>query len=44
MSQYDIKDVVFWMDPYKVHGPNGFGPSFFQHHWSMIGDQVVCVV
>ena len=32
------------MDPYKAPGLDRFGPSFFQHHWPIIGEKIVCVI
>jgi len=41
ITEHEIREVVFHMDPYKAPGPDGFGPSFFQHHWPIIGEKVV---
>lgn len=32
------------MGPHKSLGPNGFNVSFFQQHWTMVGDTVCDVV
>jgi len=32
----EIYNAVFQMDPHKAPGPDGFGASFFQDHWATI--------
>lgn len=32
------------MGSYKVHGPDGYGASFYQHHWLTFGFEVTIAV
>jgi len=38
VTDVEIYDAVFQMDPYKAPGPDGFGASFFQDHRLVIRD------
>jgi len=38
VSDEEIYNAVFQMDPHKAPGPDGFGASFFQDHWPIIKD------
>jgi len=39
-TEEDINLALSQMHPLKSPGPDGFGVSFYQHHWGTIGDQV----
>jgi len=42
MPLYDeIKNAVFDMNADGASGPDGFGGSFFQHFWDIVGVDVV---
>ena len=36
----EITDVVFFMHPDKAPGPDGMNPTFFQHYWHILGQDV----
>ena len=38
VSDDEIYNAVFQMDPHKAPGSDGFGASFFQDHWVTIKD------
>jgi len=38
VTDKEIYDAVFHMDPHKAPGPDGFGASFYQDHWVVIRD------
>jgi len=42
ITDKEIHDAVFQMDPYKAPGSDGFGASFYQDHWAIIKDPL-CV-
>jgi len=42
VTDEEIYDAVFQMDPYKAPGSDGFGASFYQDHWVVIKD-LLCV-
>ena len=44
VSEEEIHTALFQMDPYKAPGPDGFGASFYQHHWSMIKEQLCAAI
>uniref|UniRef100_A0A803Q660 Reverse transcriptase n=1 Tax=Cannabis sativa TaxID=3483 RepID=A0A803Q660_CANSA len=37
----EIKQAVFQMHPDKAPGPDGMGPGFYQHHWDVVGPDIV---
>jgi len=44
VSEEEIRTALFQMDPYKAPGPDGFGASFYQHHWSIIKEQLCAAI
>ena len=44
MSEAEIHTVIFQMDPYKAPGPDGFGASFYQQHWTIIKEQLCATI
>uniref|UniRef100_A0A803QR46 Uncharacterized protein n=1 Tax=Cannabis sativa TaxID=3483 RepID=A0A803QR46_CANSA len=40
----EIKQAIFQMHPDKAPGPDGMGPGFYQHHWDVIGPDIVHLV
>ena len=38
---HEIKNVIFSMHLDKSPGPDGMNPSFFQHFWDVIGEDVI---
>jgi hypothetical protein len=36
----EIDNALAQMHPLKSLGPDGFGVSFYQHHWEIIGEKV----
>ena len=42
VTDEEVKGVVFWMNPDKAPGPDGFSAGFFQTMWHIVGDDV-CV-
>jgi len=41
ITSTEVRDALFAMHPDKSPGPDGLSPGFFQHHWRIIGDEVV---
>jgi len=39
-TREEINSALNQMQPLKSPGPDGFGVSFFKHHWGTIGDKV----
>jgi hypothetical protein len=44
ITREELKDALFHMHPDKAPGPDGFNPTFFQHFWSMCGDDIFTAV
>jgi len=42
ITDAEIYDAVFQMDPHKAPGSDGFGASFYQDHWVVI-KELLCV-
>ncbi|XP_060959266.1 uncharacterized protein LOC133030514 [Cannabis sativa] len=40
----EVKNALFQMHPDKAPGPDGMGPGFFQHHWSIVGADIINLV
>ncbi|KAF3776428.1 retrotransposable element ORF2 protein [Nymphaea thermarum] len=40
----EVKRVVFSMDGNSASGPDGFPASFYQHHWSVVGHDLLQVI
>ncbi|XP_062085599.1 uncharacterized protein LOC133791697 [Humulus lupulus] len=40
----EVKVALFQMHPDKAPGPDGMGPGFFQHHWGIVGTDIVNMV
>jgi hypothetical protein len=36
----EVNQALFQMHPLKSLGPDGFGASFYQTHWQIVGDEV----
>jgi len=36
IQDQEVKDAIFWMDKYKIPGPNSFEAAFFQDHGDII--------
>lgn len=41
VSEQEIKAAVFQLGPSKAPGPDGIPVSFFQQHWSVVGNMVI---
>lgn len=39
-TREEVKEAIFAMHPDKSPGPDGMNPAFFQHFWSIIGNDV----
>lgn len=39
-QEFEVKDALFSMDPYKAPGIDGFNPMFFQKFWHIVGKYV----
>ncbi|XP_074374038.1 uncharacterized protein LOC141714417 [Apium graveolens] len=44
MTELEVRITVFQMDPNKAPGPDGVIPTFYQKHWSIVGQDVVFLV
>lgn len=44
VTDEEVRSALFQMDPDKAPGPDGMTPGFYQKHWSIVGDDVVCLV
>ena len=44
MTDEEIHNAIFQMDPYKAPGPDGFGASFYQQHWTTIKEQLCAAI
>jgi hypothetical protein len=44
ITREELKDALFHMHPDKAPGPDGFNPTFFEHFWSMCGDDIFTAV
>ncbi|XP_062088814.1 uncharacterized protein LOC133795381 [Humulus lupulus] len=40
----EVKVALFQMHPDKAPDPDGMGPNFFQHHWGIVGADIVNMV
>ncbi|XP_026383334.1 uncharacterized protein LOC113278804 [Papaver somniferum] len=40
-NNIEIHRALKDMKPWKAPGPDGFPPGFFQHHWEIVGNDVV---
>jgi len=40
VTDNEIYQALFDMDPHKAPGPDGFDASFYQDHWDLIKDQI----
>ena len=44
VTENEVHTALFDMDPSKAPGPDGFGASFFQDHWSYIKDHLCSAI
>lgn len=44
LTKFEIETAVFQMEGNKAPGPDGYPPSFFQHHWPTIRDDIFNMV
>lgn len=44
VTKEEVKAALFDMSPYKATGPDGFHAGFYQHTWSIIGDDITDMV
>ena len=42
IMEEEVKKVVFSMKAYKAPRPDGFPPTFFQHYWEVIKNELIC--
>jgi hypothetical protein len=40
LSKAEIHEALLQMHPDKAPGPDGFNPAFYQHFWSVCGDDI----
>lgn len=40
VSEGEVKDALFSMDPYKASGPDGFQPVFFRRYWHIVSKDI----
>lgn len=41
LTEKEIKDVAFSLDPLKSPGPNGYPAKFHQYMWDIVGGDIV---
>lgn len=41
VSNQEIKNAVFQLDPDKSSGPDGYPPFFFQKYWPIVGNSLI---
>lgn len=44
VSDEEVQNAFFHMDPFKAPGSDGFGPKFYQAYWKIIGKEVTTAV
>jgi hypothetical protein len=44
VTEIEVKDALFSMDPYKAPGPDGFQPVFFRNYWKIVSKDVWTLV
>jgi len=40
VSNIEIKEALFQMNPIRAPGPDGYNASFFQRNWQVVGDDL----
>jgi len=40
ISRLEVKESIFFMDPYKAPGPDGFQHIFYQTFWDLVRNDV----